>query len=473
VDAILPPAFVLYLRRSKGRAGIGRQRTVTTAHITSIGGQITAEFTDTDRTAYRKVGGKRPERENFDAMLTYLRAHPGIGVAAWHADRLVRSSDDTEELIRICAAGGHLVETPRGGSYNLATATGRKRLRADAVDAAYEVDHAIERIIAAKVEAVAAGQWLGGRRPFGYAKDGVTVRKAEAAALRDATTAIIAGASLASVTRRWNATGITTSTGRAWTPREVSRVLRRARNAGLLEHHGRVAGSACWPAIVTEAHWQACKAILEDPSRRTSPGPDRRHLLSGIARCGICGGPLIATKAAGNGRAPRPIYRCRTKDGRAHVARDQATLDGWITAIVVARLSRPDVVLEPPTEDTALLHAEIAATRAQLDDLATEAAGRRITVRQMATVSQALMADLESQQARLAAAARPTVLAPFAADHDTAVVWDMLDLDRKRAVLAELMTITVHAAPKGRTRGWQPGQPYFDPASVRIEWRHG
>jgi hypothetical protein len=63
------------------------------------------------------------------------------------------------------------------------------------------------------------------------------------------------------------------------------------------------------------------------------------------------------------------------------------------------------------------------------------------------------------------------VLAPFAADHDTAAVWDGLDLDRKRAVLAALMTITVHPAPKGRTRGWQPGQPYFDPASVRIEWR--
>src|SRR5579859_3161031 len=239
--------FVLYLRKSKGRTGISRQRDITTGHVSRTGGRVTAEFTDTDRTAFQKTGGARPVRDGFTAMLAMLRANPGLGVAAWHADRLTRNSEDTEELIRVCAAGGHLVETPRGGSYDLSTATGRKRLRDDANAAAYEVDHAIERITAMKAEHAAAGQWLGGRRPFGYEADGVTLRPAEAQPLAQAHHAVLAGVSLASVCRDWNARGILTVTGKQWRGRELARVLRRPRNAGLLEHLGRVEGPACWP----------------------------------------------------------------------------------------------------------------------------------------------------------------------------------------------------------------------------------
>jgi hypothetical protein len=54
-------------------------------------------------------------------MLAMLRANPGLGVAAWHADRLTRNDEDTAELIRVCAAGDHLVVTQSGGSYDLST----------------------------------------------------------------------------------------------------------------------------------------------------------------------------------------------------------------------------------------------------------------------------------------------------------------------------------------------------------------
>ena len=127
--------WVLYLRKSKGRAGIARQRTITTAHLEQRGGTITAEFTDTDRTAFAKAGEGRPTRGGFDAMIAALRARPGLGLAAWHADRLTRNDEDTATLMAVCGSGGHLIETPRGGTYDVSTATGRKRLRDDASDA--------------------------------------------------------------------------------------------------------------------------------------------------------------------------------------------------------------------------------------------------------------------------------------------------------------------------------------------------
>ena len=112
---------------------------------------------------FRKIDGEQPKRDGFASMLAVLRSRPGLKVAAWHADRLARNPGDTGELIRVCAAGGHLVETPAGGSCDLSTANGRKRFRDDADDAACEVDHGRERVLAARAEVAAGGRWLGGR----------------------------------------------------------------------------------------------------------------------------------------------------------------------------------------------------------------------------------------------------------------------------------------------------------------------
>src|ERR1039457_4305650 len=102
------PEYVRYLRQSKGRAGIARQRRETDQHLGRLGPYTPGrEFCDKDRTAFQKVGASRPERERFAAMLAYLAAHPGARIAAWHADRLIRSGADAEDLIRVCAKGGH------------------------------------------------------------------------------------------------------------------------------------------------------------------------------------------------------------------------------------------------------------------------------------------------------------------------------------------------------------------------------
>lgn len=467
--------YALYFRKSKGRTGIARQRTITTAHIEKCGGRVAAEFTDTDRTAFQKVGAARPVRDGFAAMLDMLRARPGLGVAAWHADRLTRNSEDTEELIRVCAAGHHLVETPRGGSYDLSTATGRKRLRDDANDAAYEVDHAIERMTAMKAEHAAAGQWLGGRRPFGYEADGVTLRPAEADPLGHAHRAVLAGASVASVVRDWNARGIMTATGKPWRSRELARVLKRPRNAGLLEHLGQVAGPAKWPAVVDETTWRAVVAILSDPSRKVTPGPVNRHLLSWIARCGVCGGPVICTStnrpsARTGGR--RLVYRCR-EETRGHLARDKMLLDELVTELVIGRLSRPDAadLLTRPGGggEMAVLEQEKAAIAALIAERNQLHVDQVITTAELVEGRRQLKARMTGVEQRIAEAARADLLAPLIAD--PAGVWETMSLDQRRAVISRLMTVTLMPAPRGRPHGWRPGEPYFSPSSVSVSWR--
>jgi len=41
-------------------------------------------------------------------------------------------------------------------------------------------------------------------------------------------------------------------------------------------------------------------------------------------------------------------------------------------------------------------------------------------------------------------------------------------VDRRRAIVDELMTVVIHHAPKGRRKGWRPGESYFDPTSIEV-----
>jgi hypothetical protein len=164
------------------------------------------------------------------------------------------------------------------------------------------------------------------------------------------------------------------------------------------------------------------------------------------------------------------VYRCRPEIGPGHVARDARTLDGWVREVVVARLAQPAFapVFAAPAPDLAPLHTQAEAIRGELDDLAKLVGEGAISARQMALSSSPLQERLAKLEKRITAAARPSLLAPFAGEPDVVAVWDGLPLDRRREILKRLMVIEVLPARRGRVPGWRPGQPYFDPASVRI-----
>ena len=298
-------------------------------------------------------------------MLAVLWSRPGLKVAAWHAARPTGNPEDTGELIRVCAAGGDLAETPAGGSCDVSAATGRKRFRDDANDAACEVDHDSERVLAARAEVAAGGRWLGGERPSGWELDKnrvdgggkpvrdddgnpvkgiLPLRQDEADARAQARGDVPDGATVGGIARNRDTRGILAPAGKQWRGREAGRVLRRARDAGLMEYRGRITGTAPWPPVVDETTGRATVARMGDPGRTTAPGPARRHLLTWLARCGVCGAPVVCrstSRAAAKGRERRLVYRCR-EDTQGHVARDRAAVDDLVTRLVLARLSRAD-----------------------------------------------------------------------------------------------------------------------------------
>lgn len=85
---------------------------------------------------------------------------------------------------------------------------------------------------------------------------------------------------------------------------------------GQVEHEGVITDGSGIRPLVSQEDAKAVRAPLADPARTATPGNTPKHLLSGIARCGTCDGPIVLSKG----------YRCQVRNG-AHVYMDKATAD--------------------------------------------------------------------------------------------------------------------------------------------------
>jgi DNA invertase Pin-like site-specific DNA recombinase len=464
---------IVYTRLSEdregARLGVDRQEQDCRQLAATLGWPVVAVRSDNDISAM----GRKP-RPGYAALLEDLEAGRSDAVLAWHTDRLHRSPVELEGYIAVCEPRNIPTQTVKAGPLDLATPSGRMVARLLGATARYEVEHMVERKQRERHQAAADGRWAGGRRPYGYRADGVTVVEGEAAEVRWACEQVLAGRSLRSIAAELNARGQRTSTGGPWRQDTIRDVLLRPRNAGLMQHRGEVVGRAGWAPLVDETTWRGVKAILEDPSRRTNPGAPPRWLMSGLARCGVCGQPVRSTSTGhSRGRPSTTGYVCAT--GK-HVVRNAVEVDQLVTAVVLERLSRPDaadLLVSGGDVDLAGLHTRRAALDAELEDWRRLAEAGEVTPPSFARAEKGILERLRAIDASVAEASRSSALEGIAGTPDPAAVWERLDLDRRRAVVAELVTVTILPAPKGRRPGWKPGSPYFDPETVKVEPKRG
>lgn len=458
---------VVYCRISLDRSGKGlgveQQERDCRALADRLGLHVRGVYCDNDVSA---SGYSRKSRPEYKRMLRDLEASPA-DIVAMHADRLYRQMGELEHLMVVVQQLGIGIHTCHAGEIDLNTASGRMTARVVGAVAQGETERMSERRKARKAAQRLAGEYHGGPRPFGFESDGVTVKLDEAERIRQAVMDLLAGRTLYSLVADWNTSGVRTSSGARWAARQLSRVLVRARNAALIEHDEEIIGNAMWPAIISEDELRAVRAVLRNPARKISPGPARRHLLSGYLRCGVCGGPMVVSSSGGV-RA-RAVYRCTPGNGPGHASRTVTHMDEYVTRMVLGYLSRPGNEIPAPAEDTTLAHTRLAAITAELDDLAELVGQGKISARQMAIASAPLEAEAQKLRERIEASLMVDALGAFRGAEDPAEIWEQLDLDRRRNVIQRLVaSISVNPAPKGRPKGWEPGQPYFDADSIEV-----
>jgi hypothetical protein len=242
-----------------------------------------------------------------------------------------------------------------------------------------------------------------------------------------------------------------------------------------------------WPAIVTPEEWLEAKARLEHPERKTSPGPTRKWLLSGLAVCGVClavklaetgksniGDLTVEERAglairAGGGERGVQSYRCRSM---AHFMRRGAPLDDFIERQMIVTLSEPDAVdllSDRERPDTDALRAERRRLEVRVRELGDDYdAGDvpRAEYQRRLRNANARIAELDEQ---LRAGVDTNALAMVVGQDDVTAAWNALPLSRKRAILEALATVVVHSVGQGNRRNMS------DEAmerTVTIEWHH-
>ncbi|MGO4360813.1 recombinase family protein [Terrabacter sp. RAF57] len=469
-----PLPAAIYARISSDPTGQGlgveRQETECRALAERNGWEVVGAFVDNDISAYS--GKPRPQ---YEAMLGAVRSGRVKAIVAWHPDRLHRRTTELESFINVCDSTGVRVATVTAGDLDLSTDTGQMIARIVGAVAQKEAAQTRGRVRAAKKQAAVAGKYRGGMRPYGYEADGVTIREDEADVIREASTAVLAGRSLAAVARDLSDKGLTTSRGKPWTYGLLRDVLMRPRNAGLLST-GRasrgtmqIVGKAVWDAVVPEETWRAVHGLLNDASRRSeTKGNVPRWLGSGIYLCGhrqedpslrgddaqeaLCGTPLrpapYGATPKSNRRTRTYLYRCTAK---AHLTISSAQTDEYVRDIVAGLLRDPRVVAGLSPQDDGRLagdREERMTLLARLEQFENDYAAGSITAALLTKSSAMVTAQLADVEARIAEGLRRSTASPIVNAVDPAQEFLDAPVDVQRALLRELLTVEVLPNPR-------------------------
>jgi len=462
---------VIYTRISndpEGRElGVQRQEDDCRALADRLGMTVVRVFTDNDVSASTISKKSRPQ---YAAMLAALDAGEADVIIAYSNSRLTRRPAEWIGLIERANAGKLRIQTVASGSHDLTTADGRAVALTIAAWDAAEAERTSERARRAKAQAATEGLWRGGRRPFGYDSDGMTIREDEATLIRQATRDVLAGRSLRTIAKEWAGAGVLGTSGANHEATRIRRILLRPRNAGLLEARGEVVGKAAWPAIVTEDEWRALVAAMNNPARKSTPGPERRWLGSGIYKCGECGATVYVSGSRG-----RPYYTCSASKG--HPMRHQPTVDMAVIAVIHEYLNDPRIVdrLRPieAESESADDRSRAEQLRARLAVVESDYYDGNLTGRQLREATERIAGELTKIADREAARLSGSAFADLLSVPDPAAFFDASTLDRRRAIVDTLLEVTIHRGRRGRPPGWRPGEPYADLESVQIRPRGG
>ena len=472
------------------RRGVTRQVSDTRDAAAARGATLGVEHVENDTSAFKKrqvqvtdasgntYAGYRVVRPVWHTALMRLREGKADGLVVYDLDRLARDPRDLEDAIEVVEHYGKVIYSATASDTDLTTENGRMMARF-MVNMAYKSSaDTARRVRRAHLESAQKGKAVGGRRPFGWQADKVTLNESEAALLRQAATDVLAGVRLATIVQQWNDADVTTVTGKPWSGGVLLQVLRAPRLAGWRTH--RVGGSEWsqvppialdkqgqpvkgeWEPIIDHAtHLALVEALTSRPDHRSVvPRRNaRRYLMTGLLRCAVCNGVMYGNKVGDS-----HFYRCDT--AKCSNSASGKGVDAWVGERVVERSELVSAQEAPTTggPDSRLveLNTQIDDANAMIEDVMAVYRNKGIS----ATTAFGNVAKLEESLApvvaeRDALLAETALSAPEALDADA---WEAMDTDRRRAAAERaLHTVYVRKATKLGNR--------FDVSRLDPVWR--
>lgn len=471
--------------------GVSRQNEDTADEVAKLGDTVQRRYVENDTSAWKKrkikvtdpagreYFGYRVIRPLWHEALHDLRTGAIKGLMVYNLDRLARDPRDLEDAIEAVEHYGATITSATNSDIDLTTESGIMSARLHVLMANKASADTARRVRRAHLESAQKGKAVGGRRPFGYAEDKITIRESEAALVREAAADVLAGTRVSTVASRWNAAGVRTVTGaRPWTGGAILQLLRSPRLAGWRIH--RVTGSKWqivppialdkqgnpvrgeWEPILDEVTHKALVALLAGKPERRKHVPrkdSRRYLVTGLLRCASCNALMYGNRVSDEAH----YYKCDTQ-GCTNSASGRG-VDAWVGQRVVERSELVEAnaasTSRPGSDRLRELNTQIDDVAEMIDDIMAAYRSKQIPARvAFANVSQleesrdAAMAERDALEAEIAAGA------PEAIDADT---WAAMDVDTRRAAAERVLdAVYVHRATK---RGNQ-----FDPTRLDAVW---
>jgi site-specific DNA recombinase len=453
---------VVYLRISADKrndaSGVERQKRLCIERARLLGWTIVAFYCDNDISAHS--GKVRPD---YERMLFDLSTGAAQAILTFASDRLTRRFRDLVDLTDFLDTYKIAVHTITGGEIDLTSAGGRMKARMLGTVAAYESELRSERVKAKMDELAEAGLFSGGTRPFGYERDGVTIREVEAQAVRDWAADILDGKSLAQICRDAKEAGIKSAQGKDWHPSTVRNILVAPRTAGLRQHRGETIGEAVWEPLLDNGVWMNVKAILTDPTRKHRQKVS--YLLTGFLFAPD-GTPLRGGTSTKYGKMRR-IYESRgakPRNSKIDVAKVEE-------AVEVALLGRSDTTsfIKPRTKPVEVDTSEVEQAQAELDLIESERKAGRLDLPGYLALRPEYVAKLDAAKAKVAESAplpgpAPKVYQWLSKPGALRKAWEAgeLDFDAKREVLSYALDGIEVGPGTGRV---------FNPERLRFRWK--
>jgi DNA invertase Pin-like site-specific DNA recombinase len=435
----------IYGRQSKNKAkSIEDQLVECRADAADCGYLIVAEYSE-GSSASRYA---RRAREEWARVLAAVERREFDVLVLWEASRGDRRLTTWSALLDDCRARGVLIRvTNDARTYDLSIDTDWRTLATAGVDAAHEAGKTSKRVRRGVDSAAKQGRPHGGPAPYGYRRTydpttgelvGLTPNETTAPIAREIIERAARSEPISTITNDLNARGVAPPAGVAWYRQRVTKIATNPVYIGQRRHNGE-RYAAQWPALVDEATHYAAVRILTDPARSVHARPGRiTYLLTYIATCGTCGGPI---------RNRVLDYQCP----HGHVSVRRPPVDEYVVELVLAYLTRPDVYAtlraqgEGADIEAMSARGEVAALRARLDEWRASAATGQTSPESLAAIEGTLARQIRSAEQRADRASLPpamrVVLEPGA---DVRARWDAAPLAARRTVIATLVDVTLH-----------------------------
>ncbi|MEU4576352.1 recombinase family protein [Nonomuraea sp. NPDC023979] len=519
-DVRPPGAALLLVRISDAEPGdifgVARQVQDTIKQAGRVGWPVGMILVENDTSAFKRRKIKLPNgetqlrtvRPKFRRALGLLSKGTFRRFMTYHLDRTVRDPRDLEDLIDVVEGSRpRIVVGSYTGSLRLANDTDITSARIHCAIANQASRDTSRRVSRKRREQAEEGRYGGGRRPYGFESDGVTLRRDEAQHIAHYTAVALTDVSMKEIARDMKLAGVVTTSGKPFSAAAARDMLLRPRNAGLTVHRSErdhvshmdddydqddenaeepetgkplhytpddVVGTLPGEPIVDPEDYWALVRKLTDPNRRTNYAGTAPVLLgAGIYNC-PCGdkmrtqpkrrkikdrqtGEVIRIEVIRNYRCSSPERPGNVASGPGHVTVTADDLDRLVEATIheLIELSEPaDIIGYEPGKkmaDVPALRVEIAKHEKRLIEISEEYEADEITKAQMKSMTATRRKKLDDAKAALDRALENTnPVVKLIGVENIAEAWEDLSLGEQREICRRMLRVTVLPIGRGR-----------------------